>query len=199
MDPDTAQVSISTYPVPLHVTVGTSFTLSCNYNHHSFVSWQHPSLGVISQTTGHITLHVLDDAAVATLIVSDASPNRDEGRYTCTARSNTGMMVTQSVQAELYHAVWITTPSNQVFMALQGDVATVSLPCAAVNHSQIAWRRAGVSTELRNTSDGHLVVLPDRLVINNIRFSDNGTYECIASNRVGHQSILSHLIVYGKQ
>ena len=193
-----AQITISTYPRPLHVTVGTTFTLSCNYEDHTFVSWQHPSLDVISQSSGRVTVSVLNDVSIATMQVDNAAPDADQGQYTCRARASNGVIVTESVQAMLYNAVQVTTQTNQVFSSLQGETATVSLPCSAINHDHIAWRRVGISTELRNTSDGHLVVYPDRLEINNVRFSDNGTYECTASNRVGFQSILSSLIVHGK-
>ena len=193
-----AQITISTYPRPLHVTVGTTFTLSCNYEGHTFMSWQHPSLDVVSQSTGRVSVSVLNDVSIATMQVDNAAPSADQGQYTCTAQASNGGTVRQSVQAMLYHAVQVTTQDNQVFSSLQGETSTISLPCSAINHDHIAWRRVGISTELRNTSDRHLVVYPDRLEINNVRFSDNGTYECTASNRVGHQSILSSLNVHGK-
>ena len=196
--PPAAQITISTYPRPLHVTVGTTFTLSCNYEGYTFVSWEHPTLDVVTQTTGRVAVSDLREVSIATLEVNNAASNADQGRYICTARASNGQTVTQSVQATLYDAVQVTTQDNQVFPSLEGETATVSMPCLAINHDHIAWRRVGISTELRNTSDGHLVILPDRLVINNIRFSDNGTYECTASNRVGYQSILSSLIVHGK-
>ena len=196
--PPAAQITISTYPRPLHVTVGTTFTLSCNYEGHTFVSWEHPSLGMVTHTSGRVAVSDLREVSIATLEVNNAATSTDQGRYICTAIASNGQTVTQSVQATLYYAVEVTTQDNQVFPSLEGDTATVSMPCSAINHDHIAWRRVGISTELRNTSDGHLVILPDRLVINNVRFSDNGTYECTASNRVGYQSILSSLIVHGK-
>ena len=49
-----------------------------------------------------------------------------------------------------------------------------------------------------NSSDGHIVVYPDRMVISNVRFSDNGTYVCKASNRADFAYILVHLIVHSK-
>ena len=197
--PSTAQITISTYPRPLHVTVDTTFTLSCNYRGHTFVSWEHPTLGVVTQNTGRVAISNLVHVSIATLEVNRAATSADQGRYTCTARASSGQMVTQSVQATLYNAVEITTQNNQVFSLLEGSTATVSLPCFAINHDHIAWRRVGISTELTNATDpGHLVIFPNHLVINNVRFSDNGSYECTASNTVGFRSILSSLVVHGK-
>jgi hypothetical protein len=178
--------------------VGTTFTLSCNYGGHTFVSWEHPTLEVVTQDRGRVAVSNLREVSIATLEVNRAATSTDQGRYTCTARASNGQTVIQSVQATLYDAVQVTTEDNQVFNSLEGSISSVSLPCSAINHNHIAWRRVGISTELRNTSDGHLVVLPDRLVINNVRFSDNGSYECTASNAVGFRSILSSLIVHGK-
>jgi hypothetical protein len=180
------------------VTVGTTFTLSCNYGGHTFVSWEHPTLEVVTQDRGRVAVSNLREVSIATLEVNRATTSVDQGQYTCTARASNGQRVTQSVQATLYDAVEVTTEDNQVFHSLEGSTATVSLPCLAINHDNIAWRRVGINTELRNTSDGHLIISPDRLVINNVRFSDNGSYECTASNTVGFISILSSLIVYGK-
>ena len=197
--PSAAQITISTYPRPLHVTVGTTFTLSCNYEGHTFVSWEHPTLQVVTQNTGRVAVSNLVQVSIATLEVNRAATSEDQGRYTCTARASNGQMVTQSVQATLYDAVEVTTQNNLVVSSVEGSTATVSLNCSAINHDHIAWRRVGISTELTNTTDpGHLVVLSDRLVINNVRFSDNGSYECTASNTVGFRSILSSLIVHGK-
>ena len=180
------------------MAVGTTFTLSCNYGGHTFISWEHPTLEVVTQSTGRVAVSDLREVSTATLEVHNAAMNTDQGQYTCTVRASNGQMVTRFVHATLYDPVQVTTTDNQVFWSLEGDTATVSLPCSATNHNHIAWRRMGFSAELRNSSDGHLVILPDRLVINNVRFSDNGTYECTASNPVSDQSILSSLIVRGK-
>ena len=198
--PSTAQITISTYPRPLHVTVGTTFTLSCNYEGHTFVSWEHPTLREVTQNTGRVAVSNLVQVSIATLEVNRAATSEDQGWYTCNARASNGQMVTQSVQATLYDAVEVTTQNNLVVSSLEGSTATVSLLCSAINHDHIAWRRVGISTELTNATDpGHLVVLSDRLVINNVRFSDNGSYKCTASNTVGFRSILSSLIVHGKR
>ena len=184
--PSTAQITISTYPRPLHVTVGTTFTLSCNYEGHTFVSWEHPTLEVVTQNTGRVAVSNLVQVSIATLEVDHTTTSTDQGRYTCTARASNGQMVTQSVQATLYDAVEVTTQNNLVFSSLEGSTDTVSLPYSAINHDRIAWRRVRINTEVTNVTDpGRLVILPDRLVINNIRFSDNGSYQCTASNTVG--------------
>ena len=181
------------------MTVGTTFSLSCNYGDHTFLSWRHPTLGEVTQTTGHVTISNLQQVSIATLEINDAAINRDQGQYSCNVRASNGQQVTQSVQATLYNAVQVTTPADQVFESLEGDTARVALPCSAINHDDIAWRRLGFSDELRNSSDGHLVILPNHLVFNDVRFSDNGSYECTASNRVSHQSVITSLVVHGKQ
>ena len=143
-------------------------------------------LGVVTQNTGRVAVSNLVQVSIATLEVDHATTSTDQGRYTCTARASNGQMVTQSVQATLYDAVEVTTQNNLVFSSLEGSTDTVSLRYSAINHDRIAWRRVGINTELTNVTDpGRLVILPDRLVINNIRFSDNGSYQCTASNTVG--------------
>ena len=97
----TAQITISTYPHPLNIAVGTTFTLSCNYGGHTFVSWEHPTLGVITQNTGRVAVSNLVHVSIATLEINHAATSADQGRYTCTARAGNGQMVTQSVQATL--------------------------------------------------------------------------------------------------
>ena len=99
----------------------------------------------------------------------------------------------------MYPEVSITTPDNQVFYAREEEMATVTFPCIPENNSsQITWSRVSRSGDLMNTSDGHIVVYPDRMVISNVRFSDNGTYVCNVSNRADFAYILVHLIVLGK-
>ena len=191
-------ITISSYPVPLNVREGTTFTLTCNHNPHTFHSWRHPSIGEVSSDTGHLRIQVAESAHISTLIVDDATQSVDEGEYTCYARTSDGNMVTQTIHARLFEAVQISTPTDQIYTALQGDSATVSLHCSAVNHDEIIWRRESDSSEVRTTSDGHFVVSSDRLTISNVRFSDNGTYICTARNLVTEVYIIAHLVVQGK-
>ena len=123
----------------------------------------------------------------------------DQGNYTCSVRTSAGVVSRTTVEALVYPEVSITTPDNQVFYAREEETATVTLPCVAENNSsQITWSRVSRSGDLMNTSDGHIVVYPDQMVISNVRFSDNGTYVCKASNRADFAYILVHLIVLGK-
>ena len=73
------------------------------------------------------------------------------------------------------------TPS--VLKAIQGD--TLRLFCS-VKHSTpkalIAWKKKG-SNNVTITTGNHFTLTPDgALQIRNIRFKDQGNYECIAEN-----------------
>lgn len=73
------------------------------------------------------------------------------------------------------------TPS--VLKAIQGD--TSKLFCS-VKHSTpkalISWKKQG-STNVTITTGNHFTLTPDgALQIRNIRFEDQGKYECIAEN-----------------
>lgn len=195
----TAQIYITTFPSPLLINVGETLSMNCFYGTtDTFRKWIHPSLGMITQSIGHLTLKVLRGTRVATLVVHSATPDRDYGTYTCIVRTSAGVILSENVQAQFYDGMQIITPSHQSFTVLEGG--SVSLPCVAKHAAKIEWRKVPISTELRNTSDGHVVILPDWLVINNARFSDNGSYECTvtANNTSNNNSIIAHLLVHGK-
>ena len=171
--------------------------MSCFYGTtDTFQSWIHPTLGLITQSTGHLTLNVYRGTRVATLIVDSPTRGRDYGTYTCMVKNSVGMMLSGNVQAHFVDGIQIITPTHQSFNVFEGG--SVSLPCVAKDAAKIEWRKVPISTELRNTSDGHVVILPDRLVIDNVRFSDNGSYECTVTASNHRNSIIAHLLVHGK-
>ena len=101
------QITINSYPSPLYVALGTTFTLSCYYNPHTFHSWVHPTRGNISQSTGHLRLQVASSAHIATLIVDSATFD-DQGEYACRVRTeNNSLMLSEN----LYACLLYTSPS----------------------------------------------------------------------------------------
>ena len=194
----TSQISIASYPHPLYVRFNRNFLLTCYFHDSTFVAWQHPSRGIITRSIGNNDILLELFHGVAQLTVFYPKFNRDEGPYTCYARTSSGQLISLSVSAELYNRTKITTPDNLVYEALQEDTATLSVPCLSVYQDELAWRKVPNPRVLTNSSDGHLVILPDHMVINNVRFSDNGSYECTVDNRVGRDAIIANIIVYGK-
>lgn len=191
-------VTISTLPSPLRVVYGTTFTLSCNYRPYTFHAWRHPTLGEISESSGHVTLQVSPSAGNSAMIVRDSILNRDNGTYTCIARTSSGELVSQSTEAALYPSVSIFTPDNQVITTVQATLMTVMIPCIAVNHARLVWRRAGSGHIISNLTDERITTYNDRMVISGVRFSDNGTYTCTAFNDADSEYIVFSLVVYGK-
>ena len=106
--------------------------------------------------------------------------------------------MTQTVEAALYPSVSITTPDNQVFPTVQDESSVVTISCVAVNHAQLVWRRAGSGVIITNSTDNHIRVYEDRMVITGARFSDNGTYTCTAFNDADSEYIVFSVVVNGE-
>ena len=176
------------------MVVGSTFALSCNYRPHTFHSWLHPTIGEVVQSTEHLILQVSSQAKQAILVVN--TPTRyDGGEYVCRATNENHAIVTASVNASLFEHVQIITPSMLTYQATLCE--TVALNCNSLHHDFVIWRKlssTGVTIrEVSNSSDGHLTVLPDHLVIHETRPSDNGTYTCSVGNAAGHKYITANL------
>ena len=174
--------------------MGNSLTLTCNYNpHDSFHSWVHPTQGSLSQSNGRLTITTAANSHQSSLTVVMVTFD-DQGEYTCNVMTESSSLLSQTITAVLYERVQITTETLLSYQTRQCD--PVMLRCSAMHHESVTWRKEssdGFLRDVTNSSDGRITVLPDQLVIHEAKLSDNGTYTCIANNRVSNDYITAIL------
>ena len=179
------QIIISSYPNPLFVQLGTTFTLSCNYNSYTFHSWVHPTEGEISSSRGRFQLNIVSYGYIATLTVNSATLE-DQGVYVCRALTANSSLRNQTISALLFERVRIITESMLSYQAKLCEPVAVN--CTALYVESVTWSKRTshnqIPREVTNSSDGRITVLSDQLVIHETKLSDNGTYFCLASNRL---------------
>ena len=185
------QIIISSYPHPLFVQLGTTFTLTCNYNSYTFHSWVHPTEGEISSSRGRFQLNIVRDWYIARLLVNSATIE-DQGVYMCQAVTVNNTLRNQSISALLFERARIITESMLSYRAKLCE--SVALNCTTLYHESVTWRKTTsddqqIPREVTNSSDGRITVLSNQLVIHETDFSDNGTYFCIASNRASGSDV----------
>ena len=192
------QITISSYPRPLHVQIGASFSLSCYYNPYIFYSWIHPTLGEVTASYGRLQLTNLGEVHLATLDVNSAT-TEDQGVYACQAITQNHIILNQTIRALIFEGVQITTESMLTYEARLCE--TVVLNCTALYYESITWSMNAHDQTLTvpNSIDGRITVLSGtgQLVISEAKLSDNGTYGCAASNRVSSQEIIAYLNIIG--
>ena len=195
------QIIINSYPRPLIVKIGASFSLSCVYNSYTFHSWVHPILGEVTNSRGHLLLNNIREAHLATLNVQSVT-FEDQGVYICRAATENNIILNQTINAMLFEGVEIVTESMLTYEARLCE--TVVLNCTALHHDSITWRRlihGQTLREIRNSNDGRISASSEsgQLVIRDAEQSDNGTYFCAVSNRVSNEEIIAYLNVqFGK-
>ena len=195
------QITVTSYPRPLYVRIGATFILSCDYNSSSynFHSWVHPTLGEVTSSQGHLLLANLRELHLATLKVNSAN-TEDQGVYVCRATTQNNIILNQTISALILDPVQITTESMLTYEARLCE--TVVLNCTALHHDSITWSRLThdqIPRVVTNSSDGRTSVLSDtgQLVISEVKLSDNGTYICVARNRLSNTEITAYLNIIG--
>ena len=190
------QITVTSYPRPLYVELGTTFSLTCEYNSYTFHSWVHPTEGEITSSQGRLQVNNLPDVHIATLQVNSATIE-DEGVYVCQAVAENNVVLNQTITALLFERVQVTTESLLSYQARLCE--PVVMNCTALHHDSITWRRQishyPTPREIRNSSDGCITVSSEtgQLVIQEAKLSDNGTYLCAVSNRVSSEEIRAYL------
>ena len=189
------RITITSYPRPLLVQIGGSFTLSCDYNSYTFLSWIHPTQGEVTSSHGRVRFNNIREIHTATLNVYNAT-TEDQGVYVCQAVIQSNILLNQTISAILFPRVQITTESMLSYKARSCEI--VVLNCTTLYHNSITWSRLTHSqtpTIVTNSSDGRITVLSGtgQLMIREAKLSDNGTYVCAASNRVGNKEIIAYL------
>ena len=191
------QITISSYPRPLRVQIGASFSLSCNYNSYTFHSWVHPTLGEVTSSRGQLELTNIRQVHIATLEVQSVT-FEDQGVYTCRATNESNnIILNQTISATAFEGVQVITESMLTYEARLCE--TVMLNCTALHHVSIIWRLKQTydqtPREISSSNDGRISVLSEsgQLVIHDAKQNDNGTYFCAASNTVSHEEIIAYL------
>ena len=168
------------------------------YNSYTFHSWVHPTLGEVTSSRGHIQLTNIREVHIATLNVHSAT-FEDQGVYICRATNDSNnIILNQTISAMLFEGVEIVTESMLTYEARMCEI--VVLNCTALHHDSIIWRRLihdQTLREIRNSNDGRISVSSEsgQLVIRDAKQSDNGTYLCVASNRVSNEEIIAYLSI----
>jgi len=126
------------------------------------------------QGRGHVTLD-----RQGSVLTINATTAADAGTYKCTIASSENA-------PELLQTVTLLTPATilSVTPALVkvGKGKDVLLTCNGSGEPKprITWRRQG-----RNMPDGSYEIRNETVMLTGVSEEDSGTYECIASNRVG--------------
>ena len=188
----------------IHINEDAMFECAANGSESLTINWTRNDGHDISKSRFKISNKIINGGRRSILKVKK-SRIADSGFYRCIA-TNTDNKIVSSKQAELlskimltncniilplYHTVLpsiITHPDNVTILTGQ----SVYLICSAIGTDVVyQWTRNGVII-----SDDNSNVLR----INEIKQSDDGTYQCIASNKGGNTiSNPAMIIVYGKR
>ncbi len=111
-----------------------------------------------------------------------------------------GILHTSSVSAHFTEPLVILSSSVNATVDVGG---AYNFSCNASNYLLLQWifhdPNNSYPRVVSNTSDGRRVITPDNeLRLTNIRFEDEGTYECRLRNNLGMMSLWNNLTVVGK-
>ena len=185
-------ITIKSHPSPLYFAVGTTFNISCSYtSQYNFDCWVVPSNMHLQQSTGGYKVkNEPDMSGYTNTLTVESATNQDPGEYACIFSREDERFI-EKINATLIEMVQITTETGLSYHVQMCE--PVALNCTPLYHDSIMWIMLPDSKQVRNTSDGRVILLPDQLFIQEVVSEDNGTYTCLAKNRAGSVSITAEL------
>ncbi len=214
----------SSFPFPFYFKTGDEIVLNCWLpDGYVFSNWTRPSGNNVSTTTGRFLVIALAHTVSLTVMNADAS---DAGEYSCnaskTAANSCHLLLHVYVCAHVVfiHLAGIGARSEsspvsahytEPLLIYSRSVNTTvhvggayNFSCNASHYLQLKWifhdPNNSFPRVVSNTSDGRRIITQDNeLHLTNIRFEDEGTYECRLHNTVQMLSLRNNLTVAGQE
>jgi hypothetical protein len=183
--------SFTQRPEDIEVTQGNTATFEClaTGSPSPTYSWTFPNGTVIKSDS---LSRFLSDGEMLTIRGLTAA---DQGRYTCIATNAAGSIASAATVTMLIFPTFTVTPSNAIFIAGQ----TAKFLCAAtgVNKPTISWNLIPAQGQKRPlTSARYSIASTGTLSISTVQKTNEGTYECQATNRAGANTTQARLTVH---
>ncbi|XP_038605963.1 peroxidasin homolog [Tachyglossus aculeatus] len=182
---------ITSEPQNVDVTLGNTvyFTCKAEGNPKPEIIWLHNNNEIDMKDNSRLNL--LQDG---TLMIQDTQES-DKGIYQCMAKNIAGEVKTQEVILRYFG-----TPSKPSFViqpqnteVLVGESVTLECGVSGHPHPRIVWT---VATGSPLPDDSRFTITSSGgLYIQNVNFSDQGQYNCNASNSEGSVQATAHIIV----